>query len=446
MFKSLAFLGLIALTYALPPPLPEIVPIPKDVHEAAVAENNDKPIHEHVVPEPKQSSSITLAAGETKTFTSPGFSNSYANNLNVNWYFNSPAGTTITIQCDPFHIEEHSACAYDVLILSMTGSTTYSDGQAFCGRGILSPKTTSGNRLSVRLQTDSSNPSSMYKYLFSCQVTASGIAAPTTTSAPVPYKPAPSTCACGQRNSANRIVGGTNALKNEFPWRIGMKKSSNGGIFCGGSIISPNYVMTAAHCTAGIALGELTLVTVGDHDVSTTTETASQNVKVVEIKQHKSYDARNFNNDISLLRLEKPLNFSSTIMPVCLPFNYVSTSFEGQMIMAGGWGTLSQGGSQPTILQKVELPFMSTTECKKYYGTSITDNMICTYKPGQDTCQGDSGGSIEARTPNSFYTAIGVVSWGNGCAQVNGPGVYAKVTNYLTWIKENTQGESFCEK
>jgi len=442
MFKSLAFLGLIALTYALPPP--EVYPVPKDVH--AAAEPSDKPIHEHVVPEPKQSSSITLAAGESRTLTSPGFANNYANNLNVNWYFTSPAGTTISIKCDQFNVEDHSSCAYDALILSLSGSTTFSDAMYFCGRGIMSPRSTSSNRLSVKLSTDSSNPTSAYKYLFSCQITASGSAQPTTTVASVPYKPADSSCVCGQRNSGTRIVGGTNALKNEFPWRIGMKNSLNGGIFCGGSLISPNYVMTAAHCTAGIAAGATVYVTVGDHDVSTSTETASLNVKVVEIKQHKAYNSKNFDNDISLLRLETPVTFSNNIMPVCLPFNYVSTSWEGQMIMAGGWGTLTQGGKQPTILQKVELPFMNTAQCRQYYGTSITDNMICTYKPGQDTCQGDSGGSIEGRTPNSFYTAIGVVSWGAGCAQENGPGVYAKVTNYLTWIKDNTSGESFCEK
>jgi hypothetical protein len=442
MFKSLAFLGLIALTYALPPP--EVFPIPKDVHVAA--EESEKPIHDHVVPEPKQSSSISLAAGETRTLTSPGFSNSYGNNLNVNWHYTSPAGTTISLQCDQFHVEDHSSCGYDAFLVSMTGSTTFSDGMVFCGRGVLSRRSTSGNRLSVRLTSDSSNPTSAYKYLFSCQITASGTAAPTTTSAPVPYQPADSTCKCGIRNSGNRIVGGTNALKNEFPWRIGMKNSLNGGVFCGGSIISENYIMTAAHCTAAITAGATVYITAGDHDISTSTETASINVKIVEIKQHKSYNSQNFDNDISLLKLERPLTFSDTIMPVCLPFNYATTSWDGQMIMAGGWGTLTQGGKQPTILQQVELPFMSTVECRKYYGSSISDNMICTYKPGQDTCQGDSGGSIESRTPNTFYTAIGVVSWGNGCAQVNGPGVYAKVQNYLTWIKENTQGERFCEK
>lgn len=442
MFKSLAFLGLIALTYALPPP--EVFPVPKDVHQAA--EPSDKPINEHVVPEPKQSSTIALAAGETRTLTSPGFANNYANNLNVNWHYISPAGTTISIKCDQFNVEDHSSCGYDALILSMTGSTTFSDARFYCGRGILSLQTTPGNKLSVRLQTDSSNPTSAYKYLFSCQISASGVAAPTTTVAPVPYQPADSSCFCGQSNSANRIVGGTDALKNEHPWRIGMKNSLNGGVFCGGSIISPNYIMTAAHCTAAITAGATVYVTVGDHDISTTTETASQNVKVVEIKQHKSYNSKNFDNDISLLRLEQPLNFTKTIMPVCLPFNYATYLLDGKTMLAGGWGTLTQGGKQPTILQKVELPFLSTVECRKYYGTSITDNMVCTYKPGQDTCQGDSGGSIENRTPNTFYTAFGVVSWGNGCAQVNGPGVYAKVTNYLQWIKDNTPGESFCEK
>jgi secreted trypsin-like serine protease len=87
------------------------------------------------------------------------------------------------------------------------------------------------------------------------------------------------------------------------------------------------------------------------------------------------------------------------------------------------------------VLKKVDLPVLGTSQCQKYYGTSVTTNMICTYSPGSDTCQGDSGGSIDYKDPTTGrYEDLGVVSWGVGCAGVDQPGVYTYLPNYLNWI------------
>merc|ERR1712037_894730 len=105
-----------------------------------------------------------------------------------------------------------------------------------------------------------------------------------------------------------------------------------------------------------------------------------------------------------------------------------------------GWGTLSSGGSQPTVLQEVDVTVTTNTACKNAYGSSmITANMICAADSGKDSCQGDSGGPMIA-PENGRQALIGVVSWGYGCAMEAYPGVYARVTEKMDWIVANTAG------
>jgi secreted trypsin-like serine protease len=167
--------------------------------------------------------------------------------------------------------------------------------------------------------------------------------------------------------------------------------------------------------------------------------------------QHPQFNRDTLNNDISLLHLSTPLQFKSNVSPACLPWNMVSSDFSGINVLASGWGTTKPVpvGADNTdevssTLLEVTLPVLSTAQCQQYLSTSVNQNNICTYLPGKDTCQGDSGGSIDYQGSNSLYYSIGVVSWGNGCAQQNNPGVYTKVTNYLSWI-QTTTADNFCK-
>ena len=102
-----------------------------------------------------------------------------------------------------------------------------------------------------------------------------------------------------------------------------------------------------------------------------------------------------------------------------------------------GWGKLKYGGSQPAILQEVNVRTKSTDQCRGKYGQKkITDNMICADAPGRGTCHGDSGGPLVVQGQNKSYSQIGVVSWGNGCAKPGYPGVYTRVTSLLPWIRQ----------
>jgi len=223
-------------------------------------------------------------------------------------------------------------------------------------------------------------------------------------------------------------------------------KTNRYSFFCGCSVISNNWILTAAHCTRAVMplqSGDVLSVVIGDHDRGTTTDAASQQIAISAVFDHPRYNTTTMDNDMSLLKLSRSVTYTSTISPVCLPWNYRSDEFAGTTITASGWGTTTQGGQTSSTLREVDLPVLTTAQCSQYYPGQITSNMICTYQPGKDTCQGDSGGSIDLLRTGKYY-AIGVVSWGIGCAQKDNPGVYAKTTKYLDWI-QTTTNENFCK-
>ncbi|KXJ75125.1 hypothetical protein RP20_CCG012291 [Aedes albopictus] len=130
----------------------------------------------------------------------------------------------------------------------------------------------------------------------------------------------------------------------------------------------------------------------------------------------------------------------------------IAKTYVGTNGLATGWGTLKEDGKPSCILQEVEVPVISNDVCSSetnYTSSMITDNMMCAGYLGvgkKDSCQGDSGGPLVAERPDKRYELIGVVSWGNGCARPYYPGVYTRVTQYLDWIKENSNDGCFCNE
>jgi len=240
-------------------------------------------------------------------------------------------------------------------------------------------------------------------------------------------------CKCGEAKTVSKIVGGVATEAHEYPWQVGL--SGGGSVpFCGGSLISNKHILTAAHCTQG---GGDMYVLLGDHSLSASEELK---VKVCNIKDHPNYNSKNLNNDFSVLTLCDTVEFTDKISPVCLPSSQgQGTQYEGVDAVVSGWGTLSSGGPRPNTLMEVMVKTMSNSQCcaadKAYSCSDITDPMLCASNPGKDSCQGDSGGPLVTKGTDGRYTLIGVVSWGNGCAQADAPGVYARVTNKLDWIK-----------
>merc|ERR1719491_801115 len=149
-------------------------------------------------------------------------------------------------------------------------------------------------------------------------------------------------------------------------------------------------------------------------------------------------------NDFVILKLDSPLELNADVQPACLPSSaaYLGVSSSEERCFTSGWGTLSSGGSTPEDLKYVRVPAITNADCNSDYGGSITDAMICAGYPGvggKDACQGDSGGPFVCNDGGKAVIA-GVVSWGNGCALASHPGVYARTTYVLDWIKSQMSG------
>jgi len=257
------------------------------------------------------------------------------------------------------------------------------------------------------------------------------------------------TCNCGQAVRTTRIVGGEETEVNEFPWQVAMFFE----LFfaCGGSLISDRWVLSAAHCIVDPDVTKYLLV-LGDHDLTINTETAELAMGVEKIIVHKKYENnKQFNNDFALLKLDGVIDWSMypNIRPVCLPSD--SGLFGGATATVSGWGATATANVSPQ-LQKVDVKVLLNKQCKNDYGyapADISKKMICAAVPegGKDACQGDSGGPLVTADESNNYLLIGVVSWGEGCADANYPGVYARVTTALRWITKKTTGSfSTCPK
>merc|ERR1711970_1055500 len=247
-----------------------------------------------------------------------------------------------------------------------------------------------------------------------------------------------SSCSCGVANRATRIVGGVVTEVNEYPWQVGLIDTSSGRPYCGGSILSSKTILTAAHCTAGYDARSLTVV-VAEHDW--TANDGEQRFSVCGKTEHPSYDSGTVDYDFSILTLCSEITFQQDASPVCLPAQ-PGPAYDGVPAVVSGWGTLAAGGFQPTQLMGVDVQTMTNSACNSAYRGAITDSMICATNPGKDACQGDSGGPLVSMESGDYYSQIGVVSWGYGCADPDYPGVYARVTAVSSFIQDNIRGST----
>ncbi|XP_058839014.1 transmembrane protease serine 9-like [Topomyia yanbarensis] len=244
-------------------------------------------------------------------------------------------------------------------------------------------------------------------------------------------------CTCGVSLVTSRIVGGIKADINEFPWMAMLLY--RGTFYCGGSLISDRYVLTAAHCVLNFKPNQIT-VKVFDPKKSAMVPRA-----VEKLYGNERFSLDTFNNDIALVKLQSALDVKDQFVTVCLPTP--GKNFGGLEGMVTGWGKLSNGSLSHT-LQQVKVPIMTNQQCKKsaYRASRITDNMMCAgYSDGgRDACQGDSGGPLQVGDA-SEREIVGIVSWGEGCAKPNYPGVYTRVNRYLQWIKNNAKDGCLCD-
>lgn len=252
---------------------------------------------------------------------------------------------------------------------------------------------------------------------------------------------ASTSCNCGWVNSG-RIVGGHEAPKNKYPMIVTLETLS-GRQFCGGTIITPWHVLTAAHCTAKVRSIQ---VRAGAHNK----RYSGVVYKIASIIDHEKYNDKTGQYDISLLLTTTKMAFNLFIGPACLPNKRVSIA--KQKVTALGWGNTRDKGPDSDVLLEVQLSVMSFNKCQDlWYVKSPQESMhLCTYEIGKDTCQGDSGGPLLWLDPETKrFTLVALVSYGGPCAGPK-PGINTDVSAFLDWIKSKISatksGVSACSK
>uniref|UniRef100_A0A8C4WQA0 matriptase n=1 Tax=Gopherus evgoodei TaxID=1825980 RepID=A0A8C4WQA0_9SAUR len=252
-------------------------------------------------------------------------------------------------------------------------------------------------------------------------------------------------CDCGIRSYSKktRIVGGQDSEVGEWPWQVSLHVKGQGHV-CGASLISDKWLVSAAHCfqdqgTISYSDPKQWTAFLGLHDQSDRNNKMVQERSIKSIISNTQFNDFTYDYDIAVLELQSPVEFTTTVRPVCLP-DATHDFPSGKEIWVTGWGATSEGGAGATILQKATIRVINQTTCNTLLTNQITPRMMCVgiLTGGIDACQGDSGGPLVSVENSSRLFLAGVVSWGDGCAQRNKPGVYTRVSKLRDWIKQHT--------
>ena len=238
-----------------------------------------------------------------------------------------------------------------------------------------------------------------------------------------------------------RIVGGRaidiETAKHQVSIRLKIRdlRSFGNGHLCGGSLITVQLVLSAAHCFFYDTrmLDAEDLIVVGGNSIKTNKDKYTEIFNIQDIIVHEWYMPNEYGHDIALMKMVKPVRSDHPrLKPIALA---KKTAVPGTDCRVSGWGKLNEAARKQTNkLMAVNVFIIHRDECRASYGFQIKQGMICAGVPlgGKDACQGDSGGPLVCSG-----RLQGVVSFGKGCGLAEYPGVYTNVAEYQHWIKQN---------
>uniref|UniRef100_A0A8C6I1E6 Kallikrein related-peptidase 5 n=1 Tax=Mus spicilegus TaxID=10103 RepID=A0A8C6I1E6_MUSSI len=226
-------------------------------------------------------------------------------------------------------------------------------------------------------------------------------------------------------DSSSRIVNGSDCQKDAQPWQGALLLGPN-KLYCGAVLISPQWLLTAAHCRKPVFR-----IRLGHHSMSPVYESGQQMFQGIKSIPHPGYSHPGHSNDLMLIKMNRKIRDSHSVKPVEIACDCAT---EGTRCMVSGWGTTSSSHNNfPKVLQCLNITVLSEERCKNSYPGQIDKTMFCAGdEEGRDSCQGDSGGPVVCNGKLQ-----GLVSWGDfPCAQRDRPGVYTNLCEFVKWIKD----------